>query len=150
MLFIPIDVYLWNRSFILTSGLNHVAWFHFTLFSFQRTISVAHFSDSFIVSHRFVSVKNFFKFFFEAFWWKQPQPLASQGLVSFLFPPYLSATCIMIHAFLYIVNTIFKKSINFIFYKNKKAHHTNGTLTITNGGGEEIWTPDTAGMNRML
>jgi len=64
MLFIPIDVYLWNRSFILTSGLNHVAWFHFTLFSFQRTISVAHFSDSFIVSHRFVSVKNFFKFFF--------------------------------------------------------------------------------------
>ena len=59
MLFIPIDVYLWNRSFILTSGLNHVAWFHFTLFSFQRTISAALFSDSFIISHRFISVKNF-------------------------------------------------------------------------------------------
>ena len=33
---------------------------------------------------------------------------------------------------------------------NKKRTIYMMRSLITNGGGEEIWTPDTAGMNRML
>ena len=55
-----------------TSGLNHVAWFilHCLVFREQSLVlsnRAAHLSDLFIVSHRFLSVKNFLKFLFKNF-----------------------------------------------------------------------------------
>ena len=90
MLFIPIDVLMMKPKSHLTSGLNHVAWFilHCLVFREQSLVlsnRAAHLSDLFIVSHRFLSVKNFFEFLFKNFLAKSAsnisQPLATQGLL---------------------------------------------------------------------
>ena len=64
--------------------------------------------------------------------------------LSFSFLPHLVATYIILHTFDSFVNT----------YKKKKKKKTMTSLTagqiFSYGGGTEIWTPDTAGMNRML
>ena len=90
MLFIPIDVLMMKPKSHLTSGLNHVAWFilHCLVFREQSLVLLnraAHLSDLFIVSHRFLSVKNFFEFLFKNFLARSAsnisQPLATQGLL---------------------------------------------------------------------
>ena len=73
MLFIPIDVLMMKPKSHLTSGLNHVAWFilHCLVFREQSLVlsnRAAHLSDLFIVSHRFLSVKNFLNFFSKTSW----------------------------------------------------------------------------------
>ena len=90
MLFIPIDVLMMKPKSHLTSGLNHVAWFilHCLVFREQSLVlsnRAAHLSDLFIVSHRLLSVKNFFEFLFKNFLARSAsnisQPLATQGLL---------------------------------------------------------------------
>ena len=90
MLFIPIDVLNMKPKFHQTSGLNHVAWFilHCLVFREQSLVlsnRAAHLSDLFIVSHRFLSVKDFFEFLFKNFLAKSAsnlsQLLATQGLL---------------------------------------------------------------------
>ena len=90
MLFIPIDVLMMKPKSHLTSGLNHVAWFilHCLVFREQSLVlsnRTAHLSDLFIVSHRFLSVKNFFEFLFKNLLARSAsnisQPLAIQGLL---------------------------------------------------------------------
>ena len=169
MLFIPIDVLMMKPKSHLTSGLNHVAWFilHCLVFREQSLVlsnRAAHLSDLFIISHRFLSVKNFFEFLFKNFLAKSAsnisQPLATQGLLV-VFRCRISQRLVLWYTSFPHMSTPFSRKIADLAKKilipsslscpqNRKSVPQMRYALFTIGGGEEIWTPDTAGMNRML
>ena len=169
MLFIPIDVLMMKPKSHLTSGLNHVAWFilHCLVFREQSLVlsnRAAHLSDLFIISHRFLSVKNFFEFLFKNFLARSAsnisQPLATQGLLV-VFRCRISQRLVLWYTSFPHMSTLFflknrrsgKKILipsSLSCSQNRKSAPQMRYALFTIGGGEEIWTPDTAGMNRML
>ena len=169
MLFIPIDVLMMKPKSHLTSGLNHVAWFilHCLVFREQSLVlsnRAAHLSDLFIVSHRFLSVKNFFNFFSKTSW-PDPQATSPNRLpfkACWLFSVAVSLSDLYYDTRLFLIcQHLFSKKIADLAKKilipsslscpqNRKSAPQMRYALFTIGGGEEIWTPDTAGMNRML
>ena len=91
----------------------------------------------------FALSRTFLKFFFRSSHASLVSSL-SAVLCSRCLPP----TWYIIHASFLSVNTFLKKF--FDFFNVHKSRHANAWRLIFHGGGTELWTPDTAGMNRML
>ena len=92
----------------------------------------------------FALSRTFLKFFFRSSHASLVSSL-SAVLCSRCLPP----TWYIIHASFLSVNTFLKKFFRF-FSMYTKSRHADAWRLIFHGGGTEIWTPDTAGMNRML
>ena len=149
-------MFIINRCFKniwLESQMIHVA-----LFSFQRTTlsSEARFrlkgfasSDSFIVPHLFQTVKNFFIFLFV---WVIRSSKALPIKEHFLARPMSRGDLYYITGWWCICQHLFLKNCK--VFLNSCSKTKNAPITrcviLAIGGGTEIWTPDTAGMNRML
>ena len=150
-------MFIINRCFKniwLESQMIHVALFSFqrTTLSFEARFRLKSFasSDSFIIPHLFQTVKNFLFFFFCLSHLLQ-QGASNQGAIFSLEPMsrgdlyYITGWwCICQHLFLKNCK-VFLSSCS----KTKNAPITRCVI-LAIGGGTEIWTPDTAGMNRML
>ena len=149
-------MFIINRCFKniwLESQMIHVALFSFqrTTLSFKARFRLKSFasSDSFIIPHLFQTVKNFLFFFFVWVIYSS-KALPIKERYSRL-SRCLAATCIILQDDGAFVNTFFSKTAKFLSScsKTKNAPITRCVI-LAIGGGTEIWTPDTAGMNRML
>ena len=158
-------MFIINRCF-LTSGLNH-KWFMLHCLVFKEQPCLLKFAfvwKALLQATRLLYRISFglsrtFLFFFLV--WKEAVPhsasVSNQGTLScFCAGRYLAATCIILQDSGAFVNTYFSKSVKFFeslpcsIYKAIKNASIARYVIMAIGGGTEIWTPDTAGMNRML
>ena len=153
-------MFIINRCFLKTSGLNH-KWFmlHCLVFKEQLCLSKPSLQATHLLYRISFGLSRTFLFFF--FVWKEAVPhsasVSNQGTMScFCAGRYLAAACIILQDGGAFVNTYFSKSVKFFeplpcsIYKAIKNASIARCVVMAIGGGTEIWTPDTAGMNRML
>ena len=149
-------MFIINRCFKniwLESQMIHVALFSFqrTTLSFEARFHLKGFasSDSFIVPHLFQTVKNFFIFLFV---WVICSSKALPIKEYFLARPMSRGDLYHITGWWCICQHLFLKNCKVFLSSCSKTKNAPITrcVILAIGGGTEIWTPDTAGMNRML
>ena len=149
-------MFIINRCFKniwLESQMIHVALFSFqrTTLSFEVCFRLKGFtsSDSFIVPHLFQTVKNFFIFLFCLSHLLQ-QGASNQGVFSC--QADVSRRLVLYYRMMVHLSTPFSQKLQSFLSSCSKTKNAPITrcVILAIGGGTEIWTPDTAGMNRML
>ena len=149
-------MFIINRCFKniwLESQMIHVALFSFqrTTLSFEARFRLKGFasSDSFIVPHLFQTGTNFFIFLFCLSHLLQ-QGASNQGVFSC--QAGVSRRLVLYYRMMVHLSTPFSQKLQSFLSSCSKTKNAPITrcVILAIGGGTEIWTPDTAGMNRML
>ena len=144
--------YVHNQSmFLKTSGLNH-KWFmlHCLVFKEQLCLSKLSLQATRLLYRISFRLSRTFLFFFFCLSHLLQQGASNQGVFSC--QADVSRRLVLYYRMMVHLSTPFSQKLQSFLSSCSKTKNAPITrcVILAIGGGTEIWTPDTAGMNRML